>query len=468
VTSSHQTSGAAIPITVLGNVERIEPPSPSIFLTDYVLCQKPVIIRNLFEDQPIRAINTIERAREQLSELQLDIQLNYMKSLLEIGIASTPRKMTLSQYLDLIQANPGTKYFCVEYPTPDKLAALFRLPDYCKLRDETDVVSNTFVASANNYAHLHYDGDQRDVLMYQVFGVKRYVIIHPRETRKLAPLLDSNIQRTSSIFLENFSEDDKAAFLSYANAYDCVLFPGETLFLPMMTWHYVEYSQTSMSVNFRLGRNKYNRFLAESLPISSVFVQGIAIKLINEKEVQDKYETLFAQIEAACQMGYKNERHRARCLSRKCLEIYDKLYPDSGLPYTIGDARQRKIIALQAERLDRESEGVSRSGPRSVPPIWVDSDRPELAVGVRILSSLVHHPAERKFCIARNDRLEAELSPDPGAPWLSDLLVCLSKQEGLTISALAKHCKTEPSSIRQVLSELYLRDWVVRQRKAAQ
>ena len=349
--SSHLKPEVA-PSTVLENVERIDPPAVPEFLTEYILRQRPVIIRNLFKDRPIRAIDSVERARQQLSHLPLDVQPNYIQSLVRVGSTSTPERMTLSRYLDLVQADPGTEQFCVEFETPQELRTLFRLPEYCKLRDENDLASDTFVANANNFAHLHYDRDQRDVLMYQVFGVKRYVLIHPKETRKLVPFVDSNIQRTSSIFVENFSESDKEAFLTYTNAYDCLLYPGETLLMPMMAWHYVEYMQTSMSINFRLGRNKYNKFLAELLPTSSTFVQGIAIKLIDENEVEQKYGKMFSSLVAACDVQYKSDRHRIRSLNRLCMEIYDELYPESRLPYTMADVRQRKLATPEDHRHD--------------------------------------------------------------------------------------------------------------------
>jgi hypothetical protein len=419
-----------------------------------------VIIRNLFKDQPISAIDTVEQARQHLSRLPLDVQPNYIKSLVKMGSTLTPQRRTLSEYLDLVEADPDTEQFCVEFETPEEVRELFRLPALCKLRDEKDLVSHMFVANPKNYAHLHYDRDQRDVLMYQVFGVKRYVLIHPRETRKLVPFIDSNIQRTSSIFLENFSERDKETFLRFANAYDCLLFPGETLLMPMMAWHYVEYMQTSMSINFRLGRNKYNKFLAESLPTSSVFVQGIAIKLMDENEAQCKYEDMFARLVDACAIAYQSERHRKRCVDRLCMEIYDELYPELRLPYTMADVRQRKVTTSQTHTREDPGTEVGESAVEPE-PVWLDSDQPELAIGVTILSSISPTGSAKRLYIARNNRLEAELSPDPEAPWFVDFLECLTREKGLSVRALAEACNAEPSALRQVLADFQVRRWIV-------
>jgi len=224
---------------VLDNVERIEAPPRDVFYREYVLPRRPVILTNLFDDQPIRAIDTLAAARRELGQLDLEVQPNYVKALLGEPASFTKRHLPLADYLDLLDADPATPAVCTEYQTPAELLRLMGYPDYCKLLDEQDVLPTMFVAGAGNFAHMHYDGDQRNVLMYQVFGVKRYAIIDPREAWKLDQLVDPRIQRTSALFLQNLSEADRAQFFRYVNAHDCLLYPGETLFMPMMAWHYV-------------------------------------------------------------------------------------------------------------------------------------------------------------------------------------------------------------------------------------
>ena len=96
-----------------------------------------------------------------------------------------------------------------------------------------------------------------------------------------------------------------------------------------------------------------------------------------------------------------------------------------------------------------------------MPPLWLDSDRPKLANGIKILSTISIGGPEQKLYIARNNQLEAELSPDPGAPWFFDLLENLSEEKGLSVGLLADTCNAELSALREVLADFQLRGWIV-------
>ena len=76
------------------------------------------------------------------------------------------------------------------------------------------------MAAAGARVHLHYDPDLRNVLMVQLMGRKRYVIVDPSQTAKLAPGMPPEVRCGSGLFLENFSDEDLAGFLRYANAWD--------------------------------------------------------------------------------------------------------------------------------------------------------------------------------------------------------------------------------------------------------
>jgi hypothetical protein len=162
---------------------------------------------------------------------------------LEGETPAAPRTLRLADYVAHVERFPESRDSCVEYATPEHLHTLFPRPDYCKLRDESDVVSATFVANGGNYNHLHFDDDQRDVLLYQVFGTKRFVVISPDQARKLDAFLVFDRGKAEAlaaipsrdangrVFLENFpSEAARNAFLRYVHASDALVHPGETIF----------------------------------------------------------------------------------------------------------------------------------------------------------------------------------------------------------------------------------------------
>jgi lysine-specific demethylase 8 len=428
---------------MLDNVERMSSPAADVLLRDYIRPGRPVILTDLFDRQPIRAVDTPDAARRQIGDVVLQVQPNYVGALLAHGRTAEPRPITVAEFLDLLTARSDTDLYCVEYPTPAGILDRVGRPEACDLREGADVISTMFFAGKGNSAHLHFDGDLRDVIMYQALGTKRYVIIDPRETRKLDPFVDAGIERTSSVFLENFSESDKTAFLRYTNAWDCVLSPGEALLMPMMAWHYVEYLEPSMSVSFRLGRNRYCRFLAEQMPMRSIFLQALAVRFADETALAAEDLAIFEEIESACRQPYPSEAARRRHLDRLCLEIWERTAPaDQRLPYTVRD--MRRIDGIRA---------VSPEPPAAPGP-WEEHDVPALAPAVRVLSG------KDTVVFARGSALEAEFPLNPQTAWVAKMLSALGG--GRTIAALQAELAVDGAALTSVLGQFQQRGWVGR------
>ncbi|AFZ26493.1 hypothetical protein Cylst_4404 [Cylindrospermum stagnale PCC 7417] len=335
---------------VLNNIDRIEAPPADVFYREYILTQRPVIITNFFEDSSLRQMDTLEKVRTGLTDIPIQICPNYIAHLLDSTSADVQRMMNLGAYLDFLQAQPTSLDICAEYPTPQKLLELLPLNSYQDLGDGSDLYSNMFVAGSHNYAHLHYDADQRNVLLFQVFGTKRFVLIHPRETQKLDAIDQSNLCRTSGIFLEKMSEAEKTDFLRYTNAFDVVLHPGETIFMPMMIWHYIEYLEPAMSIAYRLGRNAYNRRLAELFRAPSVDVQSLSLLLSDETEVQSHHLEWLNRLEAVSHSFYESESDRQAALNYLCLMIRQQ-YLGLEPVKNIRELRRREAILKQVAGL---------------------------------------------------------------------------------------------------------------------
>jgi hypothetical protein len=455
-------------VAVLDNVERIPAPAPGVLLRDYILASRPVILTDLFDDQPIRALDTAAKLRARLPDLPVAVQPNYMTALLADGRTADPEGMTLARFMDRLAADPTTDDYCVEYPTPPAMTELIEPTEHCRLIDAADLRSLMFVAAPGNFAHLHYDDDQRHTLMYQAFGRKRYSIIDTRETGKLAPLAEPGFQRTSSVFLQHFSDADKLAFLRYANAWDCVLHPGETLLMPMMAWHYVEYLDMSLSVSYRLGRNRYNRFLAESVPIPSPFLQRVAVELLDEERVDAPRRAAFERLREAVGAAYRSPSARALALDRCCMEFVDALDPLAAQRfYTIHERHRREQLEERHELAacpavaapPPAGAAATTNGKGNGTPAWDDGDGVALAPGVLVAQPLGDGA---DVLLARDGRLELRLTIDARRPWLLQLLRLLSKHaEPATVAALTSHCDAPPAHLRAALAQLHERGWVV-------
>lgn len=322
----------------LDNVARIPAPQdPGTLARQYLFPHVPVILTDLFGPPGGGPLSSLDA----IGAVEVAMQPNYLGALLDGRVPEQPRRMRVDAWAAALGPGPSSDLRCVEYDTPAELRDALPAPIYCSLNDPADVRSQTFLARAGASSHLHYDRDQRAVLMYAAIGRKRFVIIHPRETAKLEPFADPNVQRTSTLFLEHFNDDDKTAFLRYAHAWDCVLHPGETLVMPAMTWHYVEYLDDALSVSFRLGRNRYNRLLADGAPVPSVYVQALAVAFADtptadrDSGLQDAYARLHRAVAAGAS---------ATDLDQLCLQLADDLgLTSASAPYSFRSVELRRL-----------------------------------------------------------------------------------------------------------------------------
>src|SRR5205823_2793644 len=127
---------------------------------------------------------------------------------------------------------------------------MLQWPELCRYREGQDPDPpgrvEVFVAGAGNYAHLHFDWDYRHTLLYQVFGRKRAILIRPEWSAMLAPIFNSTRLR-----LQGIDGAERERICAAFEAVDVDLFPGDTLYMPALMWHCVDYVDTAMSLGFR-------------------------------------------------------------------------------------------------------------------------------------------------------------------------------------------------------------------------
>jgi hypothetical protein len=134
---------------------------------------------------------------------------------------------------------------CALAALPPALAAgVGRLP-YADAR--LGLRRNLWFAAAGTITHLHFD--LPDNLVAQLHGQKRFVLFAPRERRRLDP--HGWLSSTPHLSRVDAERPDFARHprLREAEAWECVLEPGDVLFLPPRWWHYARALTTCISVN---------------------------------------------------------------------------------------------------------------------------------------------------------------------------------------------------------------------------
>jgi hypothetical protein len=345
----------------LDNIERIRAPDVDTFDRVYVRRGQPVIITGLYRGTPVERLADPAVACAELGDVALPVRLNPIPEALE-GRQPPVRTVRFADFHHQLVTGAAGRELCIEHDLPDALAPYLPLPPYLELGEPEDGwVSHMFMAGPRNTTHLHFDADNRNVLTYQVFGRKRYVVVDPSQTLKLAPGTPPNASYASALYLEHFSEADLRAFLRYVDAWDCVLEPGEVLFTPAGAWHYIEYLDVALSVTLRLSRNRYVRFLAETFDATSVELQALLTCFRDEEAVGPAEAGAFAELAATAHRRHATREARAAALDAMLVKLCSRLrLPVARAPYHLADIERR---ARMVARGDVHAGWVGPAGP---------------------------------------------------------------------------------------------------------
>jgi Cupin-like domain len=330
-------------------IPRTAMPSREDFLGRYVFQREPVVITDLFEGQDISRVTTVEDAVSAWGDVKLVVQEEYT-SAEGNAAAPEPTAMSLAEYVEFSRSHPETRLCCTEYDTPARVLASFDLPGICRVAHpgeeilglpkkygDYDLVTAIFLANAGNVGHLHFDGDQRDVLLHQVYGRKRVVLFPPAAAKDLRTL-DGPYSRPSlaGLYLEEMSLEEKLSWVERAGGYHTVLEPGETIYIPMLMWHHLEYIDDAMSFNYRFGRTPYGRFLSVDNFHRDPYIQNVAAKMVGPEDVLRTFEPVIDEVAASYLEPATDVRHKVRDMRalfrRLCAEIAPEADPEGLCP----------------------------------------------------------------------------------------------------------------------------------------
>jgi lysine-specific demethylase 8 len=291
------------------NIERIKAPTKEVFINEYLLKQKPVILTDLFDGQPIREISSLEAARELVGDMPITLQerhAEYFRRMVRgmltndfdfLSIGVNMRPSTVNEYMAMVERDPKLKLVSAEVPASmiRGVSSRYTVPGLCAPEpgEPDEFRSMLWMGHGNNYTHLHFDADCRNIFQYQLFGEKRVVLVPPTQSRKLLPL-----RNHASVSPEGLTEAANDEFVRYVNGYQAIVRTGDTLFMPAAMWHYFEYRDFTMALTMRFRRNKYTRFFGDNLHLDS-HLQSIAWRFVNERAIGEEHLKAFAEIQDA-------------------------------------------------------------------------------------------------------------------------------------------------------------------------
>jgi hypothetical protein len=184
-------------------------------------------------------------------------------------------KMTFDQYIDRITCKKSTSENCYFAQAP--FGALFpqlmgdiKPPDYFKKKSL--VSTNIWFADAGTITPLHYDPVHN--LFAQIIGKKRFILFPPDQSGVLYSFPKSSPSaHFSRVNIDN-PDLDMFPHFRHARALECVLGPGDVLFIPIFWWHQVYSLSISVSISF-WSRGEWAKYLRP--PAMRVYISSMAI-----------------------------------------------------------------------------------------------------------------------------------------------------------------------------------------------
>lgn len=141
--------------------------------------------------------------------------------------------------------NPPAVAYIAQYnwlPQIPQLAGDFETPELCELLLSDDMdspISNLWFGMGGSFTPLHFD--RFDNFLVQIVGVKRVLLIDPRQSLGSCTSEDN----TSSL-----TEQELASLLETIPHSVVTLKAGDVLYIPKRWWHQVESLSFSISVSF--------------------------------------------------------------------------------------------------------------------------------------------------------------------------------------------------------------------------
>eukprot|EP00246_Nothoceros_aenigmaticus_P011823 TRINITY_DN3378_c0_g1_i3.p1 TRINITY_DN3378_c0_g1~~TRINITY_DN3378_c0_g1_i3.p1 ORF type:complete len:158 (-),score=16.71 TRINITY_DN3378_c0_g1_i3:171-644(-) len=121
------------------------------------------------------------------------------------------------------------------------------VPDYCSLGGGTLKSINAWFGPQGTVTPLHYDPVHN--LFAQVVGLKYIRLYQASISSELYPYSEHMLQNSSQVDLDH-ADHPKFPIARDLHFVDCILEPGDMMYVPPKWWHYVRALSTSFSVSF--------------------------------------------------------------------------------------------------------------------------------------------------------------------------------------------------------------------------
>lgn len=225
------------------------------FGEEYLKIQKPVVFTDFMDEWPAKTKWNINYFKTKLGHLKVPLFSNSYSNPGK-GYMEPDMVASFKEYLEMLEAGP-TEYRMF-------LFNLFKhAPELCN-DFSTPTIADGWVKSfpfmffggEGSKVGLHYDIDMSHVFLNQFHGRKRIVLFSPEDSDKL---YHHPFTVASYIDINNPDYELYPA-LKHVTGLECILYPGETIFIPSGYWHYIDYVDGGYSMALRSNDSYVTQF----------------------------------------------------------------------------------------------------------------------------------------------------------------------------------------------------------------
>lgn len=259
------------------------------FNTLYRSSARPLILKNFANLFPAGRLWNFEYLNQKMGDHFIGIFDNRKKT--NTAYVSPDLKMKFSEFTNIIQRPEETPYriflfnMFKEFP---ELRNDFPTPDIAK--GPIGNLGFAFFGGKNTKVRFHFDIDCSHVLMTQIIGRKRVILIPPEYDKLIykVPLSSFSLIDPDNPDYERFPA------LKFVNGYDFILHPGDALFMPSRYWHFNTYLEGGMAVSYRILSDKpadiYNGIMNTTLRL---FFDKLMNSLLGDQWMERKKKIAF-------------------------------------------------------------------------------------------------------------------------------------------------------------------------------
>ncbi len=228
------------PISYINQLPREE------FNNLYAKTKTPVVIRNFMGGSPAFGTWNYDYFRKVAGNKQVAVH-GGENAHLDKASSLPAKKMPFAEYLDIITKGPTESrlfLFNLLMERPELRKDMVITPP---LKNFLSGLPFLFFGGEGSSVRYHYDIDMSHVFLTQFEGQKR-ILLFPNDQSPLLYRLPHNFHGLADLRHPDY---EKFPALKFLKGYECILQPGETLFMPSGFWHYIQYTTQGYSVAHR-------------------------------------------------------------------------------------------------------------------------------------------------------------------------------------------------------------------------